>query len=450
MWLNRKRNIKIESLEKYLQSTDNLKTEPDKPNIIIILTDDLGYADISCFSAKAIRTPNIDKLAHNGVTFTNFYSSSPICSPSRAGLLTGRYPVRTHVPTVFMPSNSFISHILSLIMYSYGMKGISPDEITLPEALKKAGYMTGMLGKWHLGDRSPHLPNEKGFDFFYGAHYSNDMKPYEIYRNKEVELEAPVDQETLTKLFTKEGIKFIKQNKDKPFFLYYAQAFPHEPIHASDDFKGSSQAGIYGDTVQEIDWSIGKLLETLEENGLRENTLILFSSDNGPWHQGNPGYARGRKGLTFEGGQRVPFIACWPKRIPSGSKTDLPIMNIDLFPTILNLVGIPLPKDRIIDGKNITEFLIEQSEKKLERPLFYFWNKKLQAVRYGKWKYHIRHRSDISSYVYLKLGPFLYDLKQDPNESYNLTPHFPEKGVDMNNEIKKMRADLKKNLRGWK
>ncbi|MFO8018043.1 MAG: sulfatase [Promethearchaeia archaeon] len=451
-WIRKKRDIRPKRLDKFLESLSDVKANQDKPNIIIILTDDMGYADISCFNLdpQSIQTPNIDKLANKGVTFTNFYSSAPICSPSRAGLLTGRYPVRTHVPTVFIPSDSLISPLARIFLYSYGMKGISPDEITLPEVLKKVGYHTALVGKWHLGDSEPHLPNDKGFDFFYGAHFSNDMDPYEIYRDKTVELEEPVDQDELTKLLTKECLNFIKKSKDNPFFLYYAQPFPHEPLHASDDFKGSSHGGVYGDAVQEVDWSVGKIIDTLKKENLLENTLILFSSDNGPFHQGNPGYTRGRKGLTLEGGQKVPFFAYWPKHIPAGIKNDTPLMNIDLFPTLLNIIGIPLPDDRIIDGTDFSPLLKEESAELEERPLYYFWNKELQAVRNEKWKYNIKHRSDISTYFYLKLGPSLFDLDADPNESYNLISHFPEKGQRLKDQLEKMKDHLSDNLRGWK
>ncbi|MGV9199335.1 MAG: sulfatase [Promethearchaeia archaeon] len=451
-WIRKKRDIRPESLKKYLDRLDKVKQTSDKPNIIIILTDDMGYADISCFNLdpQALQTPNIDKLANDGVTFTNFYSSAPICSPSRAGLLTGRYPVRTHVPTVFIPSDSLLSPLARIFMYSYGMEGISPDEITLPEVLKKVGYKNALVGKWHLGDREPYLPNDKGFDFFYGAHFSNDMDPYEIYRNKTVELEEPVDQDRLTKLLTKECINFIRKNKENTFFLYYCQPFPHEPLHASDDFKGSSHGGIYGDAVQEVDWSVGRIIETLKDEGIHENTLILFSSDNGPFHEGNPGYTRGRKGLTLEGGQKVPCFVYWPEKIQTGATNDTPLMNIDLFPTLMEILGIPLPDDRIIDGTDFSSLLTSDADQLEERPLYYFWNKKLQAVRVGKWKYSIKHRSDISTYFYLKLGPSLFDLAADPNESYNLIPHSPEKRDELKHLLETMEADLSENLRGWK
>jgi len=450
-WRIKKIDIRMEGLETYIDSLKSWKPEGKLPNIIIILTDDMGYEDISCFGASAIKTPNIDKIAEEGVIFTNFYSSSPICSPSRAGLLTGRYPIRAHVPTVFIPSASRLSFLASLFLYSYGMDGMAMDEITLGEILQAIGYKTALIGKWHLGDQEPFLPNNKGFDFFYGAHYSNDMDPYEIYRNKEVDLPAPVNQDLLTNHLTKEAIDFIKKSKEEPFFLYYAQPFPHAPLHASDEFKNMSEAGIYGDCVQEVDGSIGQILEFLEESNQIENTLIIFTSDNGPWHQGNPGYARGRKGLNYEGGQRVPFIARWPGKFPAGMKTNVPSMNIDLLPTILNLIGVPLPKDRIIDGCSIENYLTDPNiEKPLSRPLFYFWNKNIKALREDNWKYHVKHRSDVSTYVYMKYAPTLYDLEKDPNESYDQTLHHPHTPEEMAEKIIAFEKELKENLRGWK
>lgn len=290
-----------------------------------------------------------------------------------------------------------------------------------------------------------------GFDFFYGAHYSNDMKPYRIYRNRKVKIEAPADQEKLTRHFTKEALDFISRNKDDPFFLYYAQPFPHIPLHASDDFKKSSRAGLYGDVVQEIDWSIGKILDKLDDEGLTENTLVIFTSDNGPWYQGSPGYHRGRKNQNYEGGQRVPFVASWPSKIPEGTKTRVPAMNIDLLPTVLEIIDVPLPSDRIIDGIAIDDVLFgnEIAENK-NRPLYYFWNSKLQAVRQKNWKFHAKHRSDNSSYWYSRIGPFLFNLETDENESYNQIMHYPEVRSILEARIIGMRKRIKSNLRGWK
>jgi len=454
LYWNKKQDIRMENHEIYLQSLKERNTtaeEEKPPNILIIFTDDMGFADISCFGSEAIETPNIDKIQKSGVTLTNFYSSAPICSPSRAGMLTGRYPVRTHVPTVFCPKNSLAEKGNLLVnMYSYGMKGISPDEVTMGEALQEVGYETGLLGKWHLGEESPHLPNDKGFDFFYGAFYSNDMNPYEIYRNREKELSAPVDQSKLTQNFTREALKFIEINKDAPFFLHYCQPFPHEPVHASDRFRGESHGGEYGDCVQEVDWSVGQILDKLEELDLMENTLIIFTSDNGPWQQGNPGCNRGRKGLVFEGGQKVPFLISFPKMFPQGVEIEEMAMNIDIFPTIMDMLGIPLPEDRIIDGRSLLPLLTQETKESPHEYLFYFWNKKIQAVRDNRWKYHIRKWMDTHPYWMYKAGPLLYDFKYDYNESYNQTMDYKERAQSMGKKIEEMKKSLKKNLRGWK
>ncbi len=445
----KKRDMKIENHHNYLQSIT--QTEARNPNIIIFFMDDMGFADISCYGAKNIHTPHIDSLAENGVKFTTFYSSSPVCSPSRAGLLTGRHPLRMHASNVYFPNSTAMGFLINSFIrrHAYGVLGLMEDEITIPEVLREVGYTTGMLGKWHLGDRSPHLPNDKGFDFYYGAHYSNDMKPYAIWRNKEIDQLAPADQNNLTKSLTREGVKFIRENKGKPFFLHYCQPFPHNPLHASDEFRGTSKGGLYGDTVQEIDWSVGEILKTLDELNLRDNTLIMFTSDNGPWHEGNPGFHRGRKGLPFEGGQRVPFIASFPGVIPKGLEIDEMAMNIDIFPTILKTLGIPLPEDRIYDGKNILS-LMKGSEKDSPHDyLYYHWGKKILAVRDKLYKYHTRHKSDNSTYVMSKIRPLLFDMQRYDQESYDQVTHHPEEAEKLKGKLEEFQKEIKRNPRGW-
>lgn len=448
----KKRDIQIRRKKPYLDGLNAMReksssTQP--PNIILILCDDLGYGDIACYGPTVIKTPNIQRLAKDGVTFTNFYASSSICSPSRAGCLTGRYPIRSHVPAVFFPYHNVVDIAMAPFFYAYGMRGMAEDEITIAEVLQKAGYVTGAIGKWHLGDHSPYYPNERGFDFFYGAHYSNDMYPYEIYRNRTVEIKKPVDQNQLTKLLTKECVDFITQNKDKPFFLYYPQPAPHEPLHVGDEFRKSSAAGLYGDMVQEVDWSVGEILKTVEQCGLKENTLIIFSSDNGPWHLGSPGFIRGRKALSYEGGFRVPMIARWSGKIPAGTTISEMAMNIDFFPTFLHLAGVPLPTDRIIDGKNIFPLMEGSNPKTPHDFLYFFANKKLHAIRSEKWKYHIRHGSDNSSYFIVKVGPHLFDLERDPNESYDISQLEPEKAQELHDQLMKMKKHINENCRGW-
>lgn len=446
------RDIRMSGKQDFLSSLKQGNIPKDAPNIIIVLCDDLGYGDISCYNSIndiLIRTPNIDSIAENGVKFEDFHASAPICSPSRAGLLTGRYPVRAHVPLVFFPSHSIVNFGLKLFNYSFGMDHISPDEILLPEVLQKIGYKTGMLGKWHLGDRRPYLPNDMGFDFFYGMHFSNDMKPYHIFRNNEIEIRHPFDQGIITPKLTEEAVKFIEENKNSPFFLYYATPKPHDPVYASKDFAGKSRAGLYGDVIEELDWSIGKIIETLEKNDLSDNTLIIFTSDNGPWHEGNPGYHRGRKGLTFEGGTAVPLLVSWPNKVPKRWTNQEFCSNLDFFPTILSYLGVNLPSDRLIDGKNIIGMMTDPKAKTPYSEFYHFATKKIQAIRSRIWKYHKKHQSDNSTYFILNPGPFLFNLKDDKNESYNQLMNFPEAGNELVQKLDIMTKSLKKNLRGW-
>lgn len=447
-----KRDIRMSGKQDFLSALKPNSLSQDAPNILIILCDDLGYGDISCYNSandSLIKTPNIDSIAENGVRFEDFHASAPICSPSRAGLLTGRYPVRAHVPVVFFPSYSIMNLVCKMFSYSCGMDHIAPDEILLPEVLQKIGYKTGMLGKWHLGDRPPHLPNNMGFDFFYGMHFSNDMNPYHIFRNDKIEVKHPFDQGIITKKLTEEVIKFIEENKNKPFFLYYATPKPHNPNYADNEFLGKSKAGLYGDVVQELDWSIGEIIESLKKNGVYDNTIIVFTSDNGPWHEGNPGYHRGRKGLTFEGGSAVPLLVSYPKKVPKGEVNEEFCSNLDFFPTILSILGIKLPSDRIIDGKDILNLMVDPKAKTPYTEFYHFATKNIQAIRSGKWKYHKKHQSDNSTYFVLHPGPFLFNLKEDKNESYNQLMNYPEVGNELAKKLKDMTQLLKKNLRGW-
>jgi len=440
-------------LKKHHDYLDSIPHSDDKnrPNIVLVFVDDMGHGDISCFGSKAIQTPNLDQLAENGVKMNNFYASSPICSPSRFGCLTGRYPSRGFVHGVFFSSTTLFGRLINQFMFPYGVRGILPDEITLAEALQKSGYKTGIFGKWHLGDQSPYLPNEKGFDYFFGSYYSNDMKPYAYYRNNEIAIEAPADQTKLTKEITQEILGFIDENKDQPFFVYYPSPFPHDPVHASEDYAGTSKGGTYGDCVQEIDWSVGEIKKKLDEHGLTENTLIIFTSDNGPWYEGNPGYHRGRKNNSFDGGQIVPFIASWPDQISQGIEVDVTAMNIDFFPTFLKIAGIPLPDDRVIDGVDMLPVLKGEAEESLHDELYFLKGKKVMGVRTkDNFKYIDRDNSDNGSYWMSKQGPFLFDLNNDLNESYNNNAHFPEKANKLRNMLDTKRKEMEENPRGWK
>ena len=445
-----KTDLRLESHQAYLNSIP-YSSNKNRPNIVLVMVDDMGHGDISCFGSKAIHTPNLDDIARSGVKMNNFYASSPICSASRYGCLTGRYPTRGFVHGVFFASSTLIGQILNFSMFPHGVRGILPDEITLAEALQKSGYKTGIFGKWHLGDTSPYLPNEKGFDHFFGSYYSNDMKPYVYYRNDKIVIEAPADQTKLTKEITREILGFIDENKDQPFLVYYPSPFPHNPAHASEDFTGSSRGGTYGDCVQEIDWSVGEIRKKLDEHGLTENTLIIFTSDNGPWYEGSPGLHRGRKGNNFDGGQIVPMIASWPRTIPQGIEVNTAAMNIDFFPTFLNMAGIPLPDDREIDGEDILPVLKGEVAESPHESLYFVGGKKLMGWRAkDNFKYFDKAKSENTFYSMVSQGPFLFNLTHDQNESYNVSQHFPEKETAMREALEAKRREMKTNPRGWK
>lgn len=327
----KKRDLQLrqEAHDAYLASIK--KSEEEKPNILLIFVDDMGYGDLSCFGSRAIRTPNIDRITERGAKLTNFYAASPVCSPSRFSCLTGRYPTRGFFHDVLFSQQTLFGKIYNRKHFPAGVRGILPDEVTIPETRRAGGYRTGMFGKRHLGDRHPPLPNDKGFDYFFGAYYSVDMEPYELYRNEEVAVPGPVDKKNLTGMLTQEMLDFLDHTDDTPFFLHYASPYPHHPAAAGDAFAGKSAAGIYGDCVEELDWSVGQLLDKLEALGISDQTMVIFTSDNGPWFEGNPGYHRGRKGENFDGGHMVPFVACWPGKIPAGTTVESAAMNTDFF-----------------------------------------------------------------------------------------------------------------------
>ncbi|MBU2512809.1 sulfatase [bacterium] len=462
-------------------SSTALAANTSKPNVVIIYCDDLGYGDLGCYGSKAIETPNIDQLAKNGARMTDYYACNAVCAPSRAGLLTGRYPLRSGVIGNIYPDDEPLKRVISreylgAAFQSLGgldvregkkISGIPEKELLMGEALQGVGYRTGMVGKWHLGDYSlePRFnPRRNGFDFYFGVPHSNDMLPCPLFRNEEM-LEENIgeDQAKLTGLYTKEAIQFIKESKRNPFFLYFAHTFPHQPLYASEKFAGKSKAGKFGDAVEEIDWSVGKIMETLIEMGVEQNTLIFFTSDNGPWYEGSAGPYRGRKGQSYEGGFRVPMIASWPGHIPAGSICSQPMMNIDLYPTILPLAGAELPKDRIVDGRNIMNLLTGQGEKSPHEALFFYHYDLLEGVRVGKWKYFRR----INRYTWPvpldaielpnKLGgdqlgnrwPLLYNLETDPGESYNVIDTYPEIAETLKNILHKWETETEKNPKGW-
>jgi arylsulfatase A len=430
----------------YLDNVQTSDHPEDLPNIILVLVDDLGYGDLD---SPTLDTPNLHRMAAEGVHLTSFYASAALCTPSRAGLLTGRYPVRTHMTNPLYPSGHPMDWLMDVLgRYAYGVRGIPQDEVLLPEVLNRRGYRTALVGKWHLGDKPGHLPNDRGFDSFYGVLHSNDVRPYAVYRNREIEVQAPADQNLLTRKFTREAEAIVRKHQDRPFFLYLAHAMPHEPLHASEDFRGRSRAGLYGDAVMELDWSMGQILKTVDELGLTSRTLVVFTSDNGPWWQGNAGFTRGRKMLAFEGGFRVPFIARWPGVIPAGISSEEMSMNLDLFVTCLRLAGAPRPRDRIINGKDIMPVLTGESLSPHDTLLFYD-TRTLVALRHQQWKYHRRFRTDNAGYWPLEQGPFLFDLETDPNESYSILESEPQLATELAAMLDAAEAEMAANLRGW-
>lgn len=385
------------------------------PNIVFIYCDDLGYGDLGIYGSK-IRTPNVDRMSAEGVRFTQFYSANPVCSPSRAALLTGRYPTRVGVPKVLFPTDT---------------TGLSLSETTIAGMLKGSGYRTMCIGKWHLGHLPQYLPTSRGFDEYFGIPYSNDMTPRPLLHNAE-RIEEPANLETLTGRYTEQAVKFIERSQAGPFFLYIPHTFPHVPLAASPRFRGKSRLGLYGDVVEEIDWSVGEVLSALRRTGVDSNTLVMVSSDNGPWYQGSPGALRGRKGSTYEGGVREPFLARFPGRIPAGLVCRGVAGTVDILPTVARLTGAPLP-GAPMDGIDIWPLLSGERASLEREAVLYFDNWNVQCARWGKWKLHFA-RYNVMAYnpaprmgrINLPLNPpELYDLENDPQESYDVAAGNP-------------------------
>jgi len=390
-------------------------TQAKRPNFIVILADDLGYGDIGSYGSTLIKTPNIDKLAAQGIQLNSFYASANVCTASRGGLLTGRYPIRLNlVADVARPTNDI---------------GLASEELTIAEALGKEGYSTALVGKWHLGEEAHRNPTLHGFDEFFGLLHSNDMAPVELYEGSKM-IEYPVDQSQLTKRYTARAQQFIADNKDQPFFLYLSHAFPHVPLFVSPEFSGRSEAGLYGDVVEELDWSTGEIMKTLLELGLDDNTLVIFTSDNGPWWEGSAGQYRDRKGSSWEGGLRVPFIARWPAQIPAGIVSSEPAMNIDLLPTFVSAANVQLAKTIELDGKDILPML-KNTEASPHEVLYLFDKDRIAGVRKGQWKLVIESkyqilvtRFDHPSSYYGPVG-LLFNLEKDPSETYSYARENP-------------------------
>ncbi|MEQ8791097.1 MAG: sulfatase [Pirellulaceae bacterium] len=440
-----------------LNSRSALAEEPaSPPNVIIIFCDDMGYADIGPFGAEGYQTPNLDRMARQGRTFRDFHVARSVCSPSRAGLLTGCYPVRVGVPGNFSPRST---------------TGLNPDETTIAELVKQQDYATAMYGKWHLGHQPEFRPTRQGFDEWFGLPYSNDMWPYHpdgryrfpdlpLMENDKVVKAAiqPEDQQHLTTWYTERACAFIERNKERPFFIYLPHAMPHVPLFVSEKFRDKTERGLYGDVVREIDWSVGQILDTLKKHDLDEQTLVVFTSDNGPWllygdHAGSAGPLREGKGTSFEGGFRVPCVMRWPGRIPADSQCDEFAATIDLAPTIAALVGARLPQDRIIDGKDIRPLVFGEAGAKSPHEVFYYYaGRNLQAVRSGDWKLMLPHNyrrpmpagegGKPGEYGGQRIELSLFNLADDVGESRNVADRHPDVVERLQGFARRAREDL--------
>lgn len=398
------------------------------PNVVIIFTDDQGYGDLGIYGHPTLRTPHTDQMAHEGLLFTDFYTAASVCTPSRAALLTGRYAIRSGMNHVLFPNSE---------------GGLPQSEITLASVLKDHGYATAMIGKWHLGIHEGSRPQDHGFDYTYYIPYSNDMDRREdlpggarflpdppldgwnvpLIENAQI-IERPVDQRTITRRYTEKSLRFMQENADQPFFLYLPHTMPHTPLFRSEEFENTSLRGLYGDVIEELDWSTGEILRFLRETGLHEHTLVLFTSDNGPWlteqeQGGSAGLLRGGKGTTWEGGFRVPGIAWMPGRIPPGKTSEF-ASTLDLFPTVLALAGIELPAGISYDGADIAALLFDRQPLP-ERPFFYFRGETPYALRLGSWKAHFITEGGwgVQGDRETHDPPLLFNLYKDPSERFN-------------------------------
>jgi len=425
------------------------------PNIIIIFCDDLGYGDLGIYGHPTIKTPNLDRMALEGQKWTNFYVAASVCTPSRAGILTGRLPIR-----------SGMCSSKRRVLFPDSAGGLPESEITLAEVLKTKGYKTACIGKWHLGHLPRYLPTKNGFDYYFGIPYSNDMddvsklpwkqkfwNPKTEYWNvplmqNEKVIERPAEQTSLTKRYTDETIKFIKNNKNNPFFIYLAHTMPHVPLFASKNFQNRSLRGLYGDVVEEIDWNVGRILRTLNDLKLSSNTLVIFTSDNGPWWLtykelgGSAGLLRGGKGSTWEGGMREPAIFWWPGHIKKGTITDIG-STMDIFTTICKLTGAKIPDDRIIDGVDLRPVLFGTGPSP-RKTIFYYRGTKLYAVRKGSYKAHFFTEPGYGKNRKVKKHnpPLLFNLEQDPSERFDISKEHPEIIADILETVKKHKAKL--------
>lgn len=445
--------VMLAILSVFARAPQSRRLQNRPPNIVIIFADDLGYADIGSFGATDYRTPNLDRMAAEGIRMTDFYAAQAVCSASRAALLTGCYPNRIGIRGALDHKSGY---------------GLNRDEMTFAELVKQRGYATAMFGKWHLGHHSQFLPTRHGFDEYFGLPYSNDMWPRHplnpnyypdlplIENERTIRLDP--DQTQLTTRYTERSIAFIEKNKDRPFLLYLAHSMPHVPLFVSDKFKRKTKRGLFGDVIEELDWSVGQVLEALKRHNLDAQTLVIFTSDNGPWlsygdHAGSAKPLREGKGTAFDGGVREPFIARWPGRIPAGAVSRTPAMTIDILPTIARLTGASLPKNRIIDGRDIWPVISAQKgAKEPHDALYFYWVGEMHAVRSGKWKLHLPHnyRSIVSSGAEGKpgrdgvgtIGLSLFDLENDIGETTDVSDKNPQVVRRLMTFVERARDDL--------
>ncbi len=417
-----------------LAASVSAAADPKPPNIVIIYTDDLGYGDLGCFGADDIKTPAIDRIARDGIRFTDFYSAAHVCTPSRAALLTGRLPQRMGIAGVFFPES---------------FTGMPVEEVTMAQMLRARGYATGMVGKWHLGHHHRFLPLQRGFDEYFGIPYSNDMASAVYLEGNDVADFAP-DQHYTTRTYTERAVDYIERHHDTPFFLYLAHNMPHVPIYASPEFEGTSERGLYGDVIQEIDWSVGQVIAALEAHDLLDNTLIVFTSDNGPWHVmrdhgGSAGDLREGKMFTFDGGMRVPTVAMWPAGIQAGQVySDVAVMT-DWMITIAALTGAELPADRAYDGQDLRAVFAGTGPRPGQNHFLYYDGLRLEGFREGDWKLKLpydgfrgarwKHRVDAHPTL-------LINLRADPGEQHNLAEAMPEKVEAMRTAMEAAHAAL--------
>lgn len=441
------------------------KTESEQPNFVVVFIDDMGYGDAGCYGATGFTTPNIDQMAAEGMRFTNFYAAQPVCSASRAGLLTGCYPNRIGFSGALFPHHTI---------------GINPDEITIAEMLKEKGYVSGAFGKWHLGHHKEFLPLQHGFDEYVGVPYSNDMWPIKVDGTRAkpgegrgdfpdlplIEGNDPVEyittlhrQDQLTTLLTEKTVDFINRNADQPFFAYLAHPMGHVPLGVSDKFRGKSEQGLYGDMMMELDWSLGEIMKALKTNGIENNTVVIFTSDNGPWlnfgnHAGSSGGLREGKTTSWEGGQRVPFIVKWPDVIPAGTVCNKLSCAIDILPSFAEIAKASLPENKI-DGVSIAPLWQGNFDAEPRKDIwFYFGKNNLNGIRRGNWKLVLPHTWQSyntapgnDGYEGKRINktveqPELYNLMRDPGEQYNVIDSYPEKVEELMKEVEVARKEL--------